>query len=69
MFKRVQANQRFDNSDNSKAIEGNDDPRIAMAQVNRQIVAFQSAGEEVPARLLRLSKALAGECIAQSQGR
>lgn len=69
MFKRVQANQRFDNSDNSKAIEAHDDPRIAMAQVNRQIVAFQSAGEEVPARLLRLSQALAGECIAQSQGR
>lgn len=45
------------------------DPRDAMARVNARIVAFQSKGLEVPAELLRLNKALAAECVAQSQGR
>ena len=50
-------------------LDAGEDPRILMARVNREIVAYQSAGEDVPARLLKLTKALASECVAQSHGR
>ncbi len=50
-------------------IDAGDDPRVAIARLNKQIVAFQSAGRDVPAGLMRLSKMLANECVAQSQGR
>lgn len=56
-------------SDIVSVLEEGEDPRVAIAKLNRQIVDFQKAGEDVPPRLLRLSRALAGECIAQSQGR
>ena len=46
-----------------------DDPRAAIARLNKEIVAYQSAGRDVPTRLMRLSKALALECAMQSQGR
>jgi hypothetical protein len=50
-------------------LDAGEDPRVLMARLNREIVAFQKAGEDVPARLMRLTKVLASECIAQSQGR
>ena len=50
-------------------LEAGEDPRAAIARLNKQIVAYQSAGRDVPAGLMRLSKALAHECIVQSQGR
>ena len=50
-------------------LDDGEDPRAAMARLNQRIVAYQSAGEAVPARLLRLSQVLANECAAQSQGR
>ena len=46
-----------------------EDPRAAIARLNKEIVAYQSAGRDVPTRLMRLSKALALECAMQSQGR
>lgn len=52
-----------------QGLEAGDDPRTAMARVNRQIVEHQRRGEEVPASLLQLSKLIAIECISQSQGR
>ena len=53
----------------NSVLEEGEDPRVAIAKLNRQIVDYQKAGEDVPPRLLRLSRALASECIAQSQGR
>ena len=50
-------------------LEAGEDPRLAIARLNKQIVAYQSAGRDVPAGLMRLSKALALECMMQSQGR
>ena len=52
-----------------EGFEQGEDPRAAIARLNKRIVAYQSAGENVPARLLRLSQVLANECVAQSQGR
>lgn len=49
--------------------ESGEDPRITIAKLNKRIVAYQSAGDDVPPGLLRLSKMLAIECAAQSQGR
>lgn len=46
-----------------------DDPRTAIARLNREIVDYQKAGKDVPGEYLRLSRQLASECIAQSQGR
>ncbi|MEZ5849520.1 MAG: hypothetical protein R3D68_02555 [Hyphomicrobiaceae bacterium] len=43
--------------------------RTAIKAVNHEIVALQAAGEDVPTRLMRLSEALAAECVAHSQGR
>jgi len=53
----------------ARELDRGEDPRVLMARVNREIVAFQAAGLDVPPYLLRLTKALASECIAQSQGR
>ncbi len=50
-------------------LEAGEDPRVAIARINAKIVAFQRAGEDVPAGLLRLSMTLASECVSQSQGR
>ena len=50
-------------------LDAGDDPRVAIARLNKEIVAYQSAGRDVPAGLMRLSKMLANECAAQSQGR
>lgn len=50
-------------------IDAGDDPRVAIARLNKEIVAYQSAGRDVPAGLMRLSRMLANECVAQSQGR
>lgn len=50
-------------------LEAGDDPRQAIAQINRRIVDYQRAGEDVPPQLLRLSQQLSHECVAQSQGR
>lgn len=50
-------------------LEAGDDPRKAIAQLNKRIVDYQRAGEDVPPQLLRLSQMLSHECIAQSQGR
>lgn len=50
-------------------IDAGDDPRVAIARLNKEIVAYQSAGRDVPAKLMRLSRMLANECAAQSQGR
>lgn len=49
--------------------EAGEDPRVTIAKLNKRIVAFQSAGCDVPPGLLRLSKMLAIECASQSQGR
>ena len=70
-MQRIAAERDIDTSirDVMAGIEAGDDPRLAMARINRQIVDFQKAGQDVPPRLLRLSKQLASECIAQSQGR
>lgn len=46
-----------------------EDLRAAIKAVNHEIVTLQAAGEDVPARLMRLSEALAAECVAHSQGR
>ena len=50
-------------------LDAGDDPRQAIARLNKRIVAYQSAGHDVPAGLMRLSKMLAHECVLQSQGR
>lgn len=50
-------------------LEAGEDPRVVMERLNKQIVDFQRAGKDVPARLMRLSQALTSECVAQSQGR
>lgn len=49
--------------------EEGEDPREAMARVSARIVSYQARGLDVPAELLRLTKVLAAECAAQSQGR
>ena len=49
--------------------DAGEDPRAAIARLNKEIVAHQSAGRDVPARLMRLSQALTLECAMQSQGR
>ncbi len=59
----------FEIDDVIAGLDAGDDPRVAIAQLNKQIVAYQSAGRDVPAGLMRLSKMLANECVAQSQGR
>jgi hypothetical protein len=51
------------------SLEAGDDLRRTMVRINARIVDYQSAGEEVPPSLLRLSKSVATECAAQSQGR
>lgn len=56
-------------ADMVSGIDADEDPRVAIARLNKTIVDIQKAGEPVPARLLRLSKVLATECAAQSQGR
>lgn len=50
-------------------LDAGDDPRRAMMRLNQEIVGYQTAGEPVPASLLRLSQRIATECVAQSQGR
>ena len=50
-------------------LEAGEDPRAAIARLNQKIVAYQSAGRDVPPGLMRLSKRLAHECAALSQGR
>ena len=59
----------FEIDDVMAGLDAGDDPRVAIARLNKQIVAYQSAGRDVPAGLMRLSKMLANECAAQSQGR
>lgn len=56
-------------ADLNRLLADDDDPRDAMARVSAEIVAYQAKGLEVPTDLMRLSKALAAECVAQSQGR
>lgn len=56
-------------SDVMSNLEAGGDLRQAIARLNAKIVDFQKQGQEVPGRVLRLSKALATECAAQSQGR
>lgn len=51
------------------SIEAGDDLRRTMARINARIIAYQRAGEDVPQSLMRLSKTVATECAAQSQGR
>ncbi len=50
-------------------LESGGDLRGAMVRINARIVDYQRAGEEVPRSLLQLSKSVATECAAQSQGR
>ena len=50
-------------------LDAGDDPRAAIARLNKKIVAYQSAGRDVPAGLMRLSQRLSHECAALSQGR
>lgn len=66
-MKRNSAEAAF--NDVMRGIEAGDDPRLAIAKLNTKIIDFQRAGQEVPARLLRLSRDLATECAVQSQGR
>lgn len=49
-------------------IEQNDDPRAGYAIVRARISELRKAGREVPADLIRLERALQGECISQSRG-
>lgn len=70
-MQRVNTVKKFDPTidDVMNSLEAGEDPRLAIAQVNKRIVAYQSAGDDVPAGLMRLSKMLAHECVMQSQGR
>lgn len=67
IIKRSQSKRSW--TDIADRVADPDDLRIAIKAVNREIVALQSAGEDVPSRLMRLSEALAAECVAHSQGR
>lgn len=49
--------------------DAGEDPRRTIRRLDARIVACHSAGEDVPAPLLRLSRTLAAECVAQSQPR
>ena len=55
--------------DETSGFDAGEDPRAAIARINKEIIAHQSAGRDVPARLMRLSQALSLECAMQSQGR
>ncbi len=68
---RVATVKKFDPTidDVISELEAGEDPRVAIARLNKRIVAYQSAGHDVPAGLMRLSKMLAHECVMQSQGR
>jgi hypothetical protein len=66
-MKRVCPDAAF--NDVIRGLDAGDDPRLAIARLNAKIIDFQRAGQEVPPRLLRLSKQLATECAVQSQGR
>lgn len=70
-MQRVNAGQKLERAviDIMNGLEAGEDPRAAIAQLNKRIVDCQSAGADVPARLLRLSQMLSVECMAQSQGR
>ena len=39
-------------------LDAGDDPRQAIAVLNAEIVAFQSAGVDLPANLMRLTRAI-----------
>ncbi len=43
------------------------DPRRAIAHLNAEVVAFQRAGADLPAELMRLTRAIAGGEGAYSQ--
>ena len=70
-MQRANTNKQSDPTYNEvmTGLEDGEDPRQAIARLNKRIVAYQSAGHDVPAGLLRLSKMLAHECVMQSQGR
>lgn len=46
-----------------------EDPRSTIRRLDARIVDCQLAGVDVPACLLRLSRTLAAECVAQAQAR
>lgn len=68
---RIATVKNFDQTidDVMSGLEAGEDPRVAIARLNKRIVAYQSAGRDVPAGLMRLSQMLAHECVMQSQGR
>lgn len=49
-------------------LNAGEDPRLAIATLNAQIVAFQGAGADLPANLMKLSQTITACYAAQEQG-
>ena len=52
-----------------EAVDREGDPRHAWARVRQHLDAVKSSGRTVPENLLRIERALAIECMSESQGR
>lgn len=50
-------------------IDALEDPRAGYALVKETIRKHQAAGDDIPDDLYRLEKAMAVECLSESQGR
>lgn len=51
------------------SLDAGEDPRRTIRRLDARIVDCQRAGIDLPASFLRLSRALAAECIARRQPR